>query len=194
MVYEENEEVDAWDEVVVGDDDRTLTLRGIHPGPWAQAPGTWWAFSRVEVKWTDEAVSVQLMSVERPAGYPQAMLEGDRSREETVVLDRPVAGRVVVDGCARLVQPRPAAGVPPERTAWDRIRRVDDRTLVVYWSGGTHFPLDHVSTEWGDGAVVLTVWIFGGGGRLSGSYDATIVRLDQPLGERQVLDGAGRNR
>ena len=78
-------------------------------------------------------------------------------------------GRVVIDGCARLLAPDPAAGDLPAACEWDRIRRVDDRTLVVYWSGGAYFPLDHVSTEWKRRTLVLTVWIYGGGGPAAGA-------------------------
>jgi hypothetical protein len=188
----ENEDTFAWDEVRVGDDDRSLVLSGVHDPPWASAPGTVWAFSRVHVKETPEAVSVRLDLVERAKGDPGALPANDARREVPVLLERPLGGRVVVDGCAHLVEPQPKPGSPPKADLWHRVRQAGPQTLVVYWAGGPFFPLDHVALEWTDDTLFVTVWRYGGGGRLSGQYQAAIVNLDQPLGDRRIADGASR--
>jgi hypothetical protein len=176
--------------VSVGPDDRTLTLSGVHSAPFGTSSGTRWSFSRTLVDETEEAVRVRVLLVERPRGTAGAMRSGDPQREVEVVLERPLAGRVVVDGCAHLAQVAPRGARPPKPTVWHRVREADDRTLVVYWHGGKSFPLDHVSTDWRDGELVVTVWVAGGGGRLAGAYYATIVRLDRPVGGRRIVDGA----
>jgi hypothetical protein len=176
--------------VSVAPDDRTLTLSGVHSAPFGTSSGTRWAFSRTIVEETDQAVRVRAILVERPRGTAGAMRSGDPRREIQVVLQRPLAGRVVVDGCARIAQAQPRRATPPKPNAWHRVHQSDDHTLVVYWNGGKSFPLDHVSTDWRDGELILTVWVAGGGGRLAGAYYATIVRLDRAVGGRRIVDGA----
>jgi hypothetical protein len=178
--------------VHVGEDDRTLTLSGIHDPPWASAPGTVWALSRVDVREMAEAVSVVVNLVERRRGDPDALPANDPRREVPVMLSRPLDGRVVVDGCAHLVSPEPKPGPAPRASPWHRIRQADPGRLVVYWEGGASFPLDHVSLDWTDDTLFVTVWTYGGGGRLAGRYTVTIVNLDRPLGERRIADGASR--
>jgi hypothetical protein len=187
-----NEDHFLWDEVRVGEDDRTLILTGVHDPPWASAPGTVWAFSRVDVKEMAEAVSVVVNLAERRRGDPDALPANDPRREVPVVLERPLGGRVVFDGCARLVEPEPRSAARRESAAWDRVCLAGPRTVVVYWHGGPSSPLDHVSLEWTDDTLFLTVWRYGGGGRMIGQYQATIVHLDRPLGDRRIADGTSR--
>jgi hypothetical protein len=186
----ENEQTFAWEEVSVGADDQSLTLTGVHSAPYGSSSGTWWTFSRAIVEETDEAVRVRVIMVERRRGTPGAMRSGDPVREIPVILPGPLAGRVVVDGCARLVQAQPDDATAPRPTAWHRVRQADDHTLVVYWHGGRSFPLDHVSAGSRDGDLVVTVWVRGGGGRLAGAYYATIVHLEHPVAGRRIIDGA----
>jgi hypothetical protein len=67
--------------------------------------------------------------------------------------------------------------------------------VVVYWQGGA-LDLDHVSTEWRPDELVLTVWLSTPHEaiRAYGQYQAAIVRLDRPLGDSQITDGAPRGR
>jgi hypothetical protein len=190
IARDENEQAFAWEEVSVGADDQSLTLRRVHSAPFRSSSGTRWAFSRAIVEETDDAVCVRVILVERAPGTADAMRSGDPRRQVPVVLERPLAGRVVVDGCARLVRAQPRRTKPPKAAAWHRVRRADDHTLIVYWHGGPSFPLDHVSTGWESDKLVVTVWVAGGGGRLAGAYYATIVHLDRPIGARRVVDGA----
>jgi hypothetical protein len=180
----------AWDDVRVAADGRSLRLSGIHSAPWTASGDTWWVFSRIVIEETDKAVCVRVLLMECGANDPGAMRSGDPRREVRCVLDRALGGRTVIDGCARLVEPHPSATPRPKPKAWHRIRQADDQTLIVYWNGGPSFPLDHVSADWGAGALYVTVWLRGGGGRLAGQYQATIVRLDRSIDGLPVLDGA----
>jgi hypothetical protein len=189
MSHSENEQTFAWETVSVGHDELSLTLGGVHSSPWASSSGTWWAFSRAIVKETDAVVCVRLFLVERPPGTPGAMRSGDPRRQIPVALECPLRGRVVVDGCATLVEAHPRGTRPPKPDAWHRIHQAGERTLVVYWRGGRSFPLDHVSADWRDDALFVTVWVYGGGGRLAGAYYATVVHLDRPVGGRRIVDG-----
>jgi hypothetical protein len=141
-----------------------------------------------EVEATDEAVSVRVLLVEQHGPATGALRFDDPARRVRVVLDEPLRGRPVVDGCARLVAPRPDPAQPPILEPFHRLRRADERTLIVYWRGGPYVPLDHVSTEWRDHSLLLGVWLYGGMAPASGAYEAAIVRLDRPLGDRKIRD------
>ena len=182
----------AWNEVEVAADDRTITLGAITASDAGSDPGSWWAFSSVEFVELPEAVRVMLFLVRRRKGDPEAMVEGDPGRRVEAVLPSPLRGRVLVDGTAWLSTPDPQAR-DAEPRPWHRVRRADARTLVVYWRGGPSSPLSHVTTRWEDRTVVVTLWRGQHGGRLSGSYEATIVRLDRDIGDRAVVDGSLRH-
>jgi hypothetical protein len=184
----EHEEVDAWDEVSVGEDDRTLTFSGLHPTPWARSPGSWWVFSRAITRFHDDAVSVCIRKLRRPAGTPGAALEGDPEHSVQVVLSEPLRGRAVVDGRATLSRPEPSEGVRAERQRWERVC-VQGDWLVVYWHGLAVYPLDHVSLEWTDDELRVAVWNAGRPGKLAGRYRVAVVPLDRPLGDRKIRRG-----
>jgi hypothetical protein len=197
-----NEEVASWDEVSVASDDRTLTLKRIQHPPWARSSGTWWATAGTEVEASDEAVSVRVVLAEQSARGPDALAFDDRSREVRVVLDEPLGGRPVVDGCAKLVAPRRGGpDASAELRRYHKVMKADVRTLIVYWHGGSHVPLHHISMEWRPEALVVGVWLDGGTGTAvpegeylavaaEGQYQAAIVQLDRPLGRLMVLDRA----
>jgi hypothetical protein len=187
-----NEQTASWDRVAIEDDDRALTLTKIHSPPWAGGGRTWWATAGTTVETSPEAVSVRVLLEERAEKGPDAMRFDDPARAVRVVLDEPLRGRPVIDGSAHLIAPEPDPSHPPELVPFDRIQRADDRTLVVYWYGGPYFPLDHVSTDWRLGALVLGVWIYGGGGPASGQYQAAIVRVPRPLGRRRRIRDLAR--
>jgi hypothetical protein len=92
-----------------------------------------------------------------------------------------------------LVSERPVSRPRAQVRAWQRIRQVDQHTLVVYWFGGSPrdggSPLDHIATEWLPRSLVLTLWVIEDG-RLSGGYFAALVRLDRVLAAHTVVDAA----
>jgi hypothetical protein len=50
---------------------------------------------------------VLVWMLERPPGERESPLTDDPTRELKVVLDEPLSGRVLIDGCAQLVSPMP---------------------------------------------------------------------------------------
>lgn len=183
---EDNEQTFSWDRVKVADDDRTLTLTGIHSPPWSSSEDSWWAFARAEVSEFDDAVGVRISQLQQRPGAAGAYRASNPEQTVEVVLERPLAGRVVFDATAKLERPKGGAGGEP--VPWERWRVANDSTLVVYWHGGAG-GLDHLELDWEDDALLLTVRevpVM----RLSGHYWAAIVRLDRPLGAKPVVDGA----
>jgi hypothetical protein len=190
MIEAHNEQICAWDDVVVENGGRSLTLSGLHSPPWASSHDTWWGFARAEVEELDAAAVVRVVFVQLGHLSPTALRFDDPTRRVTVELNDALRGRPVIDGSARLVTPRPDSRHPPLLRSFDRISRADERTLVVYWHGGPYLPLDHISTEWENDSVVIGVWLYGGPAKMSGQYQATIVGLDRPLGGREIRDRA----
>jgi hypothetical protein len=185
---EGNEETFAWDHASLSEDGRAVTLSGIHAPPWWSPESSWWSFDRAEIDETEMAVSLLLWMRQRRPREVGARQVTDPDQRITVPLPTPLAGRVVIDGNARLVAPTGERGRSSEPQPWDRVVRADDRTLVVYWVGWNR-PHDTVEVEPRDKQLVLTVWQRAGG-RASGHYWAAIVHLDEPAGDRTILDGA----
>jgi hypothetical protein len=193
---EGNEELFGWNRVEVARDDRTLTFGAIHAPPWIAGPSpTRWAFSRVEFERLEGAVAARVWLIERRPGEPDALGGDDPRREVTATLPEPLEKRVVLDGCAKLMTPVTVPRSDAAAESWDRVRAADEHTVVVYWEGGA-LDLDHVSTEWSPDELVLTVWLSTPDEVIPayGQYQAAIVRLDRPLGGRQIRDGAAARR
>jgi hypothetical protein len=184
---EGNEELFAWDRVAVADDDRTLTFSGIHAPEWIAGPHpTRWGFSRVEFEPSDDAVGARVWLVEQRPNEPDALDGDDPHRTVTAKLGRPLAGRIVYDHCAWLRTPQAEASSKAVRRRWQRVQRAGERALVVYWEDAGGDVLDHVSVEWSPDELLLGVWVIPSS-RMSATYNATIVRLDRPLGDRRIL-------
>jgi hypothetical protein len=177
----------SWDEVEVGQDDRTLTLRAIHSPPVWSAPDVWFRFGRAQVSYEARAVRVLLLLEECGADEPGAYLADDPAREVEVVLDEPLAGRVPVDGGYRFVEPEGAGRGRSEAVQPIKVQQAPPSSLVVYWLGGMA-PLDRIDVDERDDAVVLKVWEQPVG-KLAGVSKAARVDLARPLGERWLLDG-----
>ena len=179
----------SWDEVEVGDDDRTLTLRKIHPPARWSDPSAWFNGGRADVSFGDEGVRVLLWLPECRRGDPGAARQDDPSREVRITLDEPLRGRVPYDGVYGLVEPEGPGKRRSDEQRWNKVQVVDDRTLVVYWFGAAHYPLDRVDVDYGRRAITLTV-LEQPAGRLAGGYKAALVRLDEPIAGRKIKDGA----
>jgi hypothetical protein len=122
-------------------------------------------------------------------GDPGAMRTNDPGREVEITLDEPVGGRVVFDGVHGLVVPEGPLARRARPIRWMRVQPWDEERLIVYWFGGASHPLDRIETDFTDDALVLTLHEQSGG-RLAGMSKAAIVRLDEPLGGREIRDGA----
>jgi hypothetical protein len=158
------------------------------PGAWSNSAG-WYNRARADVSYADEAVSVLLYLSECRSEDPGAARTNDPSREVRITLDESLAGRVVIDGVHGLVVPEGPLVRRSDPTRWQRVDRWDAKTLVVYWFGGASHPLDRIEAEFDEGALVITV-LEQGAGRLAGMEKAAIVRLDEPVGDRVLRDGA----
>ena len=109
----------------------------------------------------------------------------------------PLPGRSVPAGTP--VQPSPGTN-SPKPVAWDNaIVAADDRTLTVSYEAGAApcFVLDRVEKDYGEGFVTVTLYAGTdptAGPVLSclsiGILSHTLVELSEPLGGRELLDGA----
>jgi hypothetical protein len=175
--------------VELGSDDRTLTLRSIHSPPnWSDADA-WFSGGRADVWYEDEAIRVLLWLRRCGPTDAGAARTNDPAREVEIVLDEPVAGRVVIDGVHGLVAHEGPLARRSVAKRWSRAYPWDPERVVVYWFGGASMPLDRIEIEYGDDALTLTLFEQSGG-RLAGVYKATIVHLAEPLGAREIRDGA----
>jgi hypothetical protein len=180
----------SWDEVEVGEDDRSLLLKSIHtPAHWGD-PDAWFHGGRADIAYGEEAVTLLLWLAECREHHLDAARADDPSRQVRIKLDEPLAGRVVVDGVHKLVVPQGGTGRRPDPIRWTRVLVWDPYTLIVYWFGALHGPLDRIDVELGNRAVKLTV-LEQPVGKLAGQDKAAIVRLEEPLAGRKVQHGAG---
>jgi hypothetical protein len=95
----------------------------------------------------------------------------------------------------RIVEPQTGlTDVRPQ--PWDSVERLDPRTLQVAFYSGVHecYGVDRVEVKYGSNAVTVSLFI----GRVPGNqvcveiaeYQAIAVELDEPLGGRDIIDGA----
>ncbi len=117
---------------------------------------------------------------------------------DTPVTSGPVDNSPVPDGSPSYTEPQPGQD-DLRAIAWDNYRVKDDgNTLYVkYWSGVEPCNvLDHVDVEYTSDEVIVTVWE---GSSPTDKNTAcieiavlktTIVELDEPLGDRKVVDGS----
>jgi hypothetical protein len=179
----------SWDEVEVGDDDRSLVLRSIHsPSVWSD-PDAWFNGGRADLRYTDRAVGVLLWLPECRRDDRGAARADDPSREVRIALAEPLAGRVPYDGSFNLVEPQGPATGHSDPTVWEKVQVAGPATLVVYWSGAASGPLDRIDVEQTDTVVHLTV-LEQSVGKLAGQSKAAIVQLDEPLAGRKIRDGS----
>jgi len=94
-----------------------------------------------------------------------------------------------------MVTPRPGL-IDPRPHAWESVDVENDRTLLIRYYGGVEecYGLDHVDVKYGTDAITVTVYE----GRVPGAgvciemaqLKAVRIHLDEPLGGREVVDGA----
>lgn len=119
-----------------------------------------------------------------PGDAPGSPVSGTPTDELTVVEPTPL-----------LVEPRPGL-VQVRARPWDRVEVVDPRTLLVQYTGGVEacYGLARVDVRYGPEAVTVTLFE----GRVAGDRvcielaveKAVRVELAEPLGHREVVDGA----
>ncbi|MEA2447129.1 MAG: hypothetical protein QOK47_766 [Actinomycetota bacterium] len=102
------------------------------------------------------------------------------------------------EGRPKMVKPRPGmAGL--HKVGWDKAkpRKNGRKILVSFWSGVEPcYVLDHFDVEYGAKTVTITLWE----GHDPAHEDeacieiallkGTMVKLSEPLGDRQIVDGA----
>jgi hypothetical protein len=95
----------------------------------------------------------------------------------------------------KLVEPQPGlTDVRPQ--PWESVEPLDARTLQVAFYSGVHecYGVDRVDVDYRSKVVAVTLFI----GRVPGNqvcveiaeYQAIEVELDEPLGGREIVDGA----
>ena len=91
----------------------------------------------------------------------------------------------------------PQAGLTDVRPQpWESVEPLDPRTLQVAFYSGVHecYGVDRVEVDYGSKTLTVSLFI----GRVPGNqvcveiaeYQAVEVELDEPLGGREILDGA----
>jgi hypothetical protein len=114
---------------------------------------------------------------------------------ESPVSTTPSEGPSAVEPTPLLVRPRPGL-VQARPRPWDRVEVTGPRTLLVHFTGGVEacYGLARVDVRYGADAVTVTLFE----GRVPGDLycievavaKAVRVELDEPLGDREVVDGA----
>jgi hypothetical protein len=111
------------------------------------------------------------------------------------VTSSPVPDTPIPSPTPRIVEPRDGlVDVRPQ--VWDEAEPLEGRTVLLSFYGGVEecYGVDRVEVDYRAQTVVLTLYT----GRVPGAdvcieiaeYQAVEVHLDEPLGDRRVVDGA----
>lgn len=99
------------------------------------------------------------------------------------------------DSKARPVEITPGL-MNPNMTAFDKHRVVDGDKLKLFFWGGVEdcYGVDHVDIEYGNDVVIATIFYGSKPGDLVcieiAEYQVVTVALDEPVGDREIVDGS----